>query len=326
MRLFITNLRSLLSICLLFFVTASCSTETAIQDNFPEPGLHSFQVESDGSDRDYFLYLPAGYDSAGNYPVIFLFHGGGGQAMGIFEEAPWPDLADERGIVLIVPEGTRGNPDRPASFANNPQSWNDGSDREALDAVERDVDDVAFVRSLIDDVRDRLESGTQALFATGFSNGASMSFRVARELDGYFTAIAPVAGSDWLPELIPDNPPPVLYITGTEDPLNPFEGGDITLAGNFYGTKPPVEEMISKWALLHNCSDTAETETTGEIRKYDYNCSSSPDPVSMLALIGHGHHWPGADTQLPRFIAGPNSTDLNATETIMEFFDSFIGE
>ncbi len=315
--------RSLLCISLLVIVTASCGTESAIRDDFPEPGLHSFEIESDGLDREYLLYLPEGYDSAAEYSMIFVFHGGGGQAMNTFDEGLWPNLADERGFVLVVPEGTRANPDEPASFANNPKSWNDGSGREALGAVKRGVDDVAFVESLIDELRDRLGNEPQALFATGFSNGASMSFRVARELDGRFTAIAPVAGSDWLPELIPDKPPPVLYITGTEDPLNPFEGGDIFLGGNFYGTKPPVEEMVSEWALLHNCSDTAETETSGDTRKYDYNCPSSPDPVSMLALIGHGHHWPGADSRLPQFIAGPNSTDLNATETIVEFFESF---
>jgi len=31
-------------------------------------------------------------------------------------------------------------------------------------------------------------------------------------------------------------------------------------------------------------------------------------------------YLPGGATQTPQFITGPNSTDLNATETIWEFF------
>ena len=320
------NFRSLLCLSLLAFVAASCGTETALQDDFPEPGLHSFQIESDGLEREYLLYLPEGFDSAARYPLLFMFHGGGGQAMNTVDNSGWPEKADQQGFIAVFPEGTREDPDEPASFANNPQSWNDGSEREAIGAVRRGVDDIAFVESMIADIGERLEMDPGYLFATGFSNGASMSFRIGRELAGLFTAIAPVAGSDWMPELIPNNPPAMLYITGTEDPLNPFEGGDISLGGNFIGTKPPVEEMISEWALLHNCSETAETETIGDTREYDYGCKASPRPVSMLALIGHGHHWPGGATQTPQFIAGPNSTDLNATETIWEFFEFFISE
>jgi len=36
------------------------------------------------------------------------------------------------------------------------------------------------------------------LYATGFSNGASMAFRVGSELSARFAAIAPFAGALWI--------------------------------------------------------------------------------------------------------------------------------
>lgn len=308
---------------LLFLTIISCGTDSGDADDFPSPGVHQFQIESGGLEREYFIHIPESFDETAEYPVVFVFHGGGGQAKNTLENSSWPEKANSENFMAVFPNGSRANPDEPSSFTNNQQSWNDGSGREAIGAVERGVDDIEFVQTMIADIRSRLTEDPPHLFATGFSNGASMSFRIGRELHNNFTAIAPVAGTDWLPDLIPDNPPGVLYITGTDDPLNPFEGGDIFLGGNFLGTKPPVEEMIREWTILHGCGD-ANIETANDIRSYDYNCNTTPESISMLALIGHGHHWPGSSSQLPAFIAGPNSTDLDATATIWEYFEGFI--
>lgn len=318
------NIAYILFYSLLILSVFSCSTDSEPVNGFPSPGTHQFQIESDGLEREYFIHLPDSFNENAAYPVVFIFHGGGGRAEVTLENYGWPEMADREQFIAVFPDGSRANPDEPASFTNNPQSWNDGSGREAIGAVERGVDDIEFVRTVITDIRSKLPVNPHQLFVTGFSNGASMSFRIGRELANDFTAIAPVAGSDWLPNLIPENPPGMLYITGTNDPLNPFEGGDIFLGGNYLGTKPPVEEMIREWAILHNCNDTANTETTNDIRSYDYNCDTTPESISMLALIGHGHHWPGSSSLLPAFIAGPNSTDLDATSTIWDFFEGYI--
>lgn len=318
------NIYSILFCSLLILSVFSCSTDSEPVNGFPSPGTHQFQIESGGLEREYLIYIPESFDESTEYPVLFVFHGGGGQAEVTLGNNGWPEKANMEHFIIVLPEGSRENPDEPASFTNNPQSWNDGSGRDALGAVERGVDDIKFVRTIITDIRSKLSVNSLQLFATGFSNGASMSFRIGRELNNDFTAIAPVAGSDWLPNLIPENPPGVLYITGTNDPLNPFEGGDIFRGGNFMGEKPPVEEMILEWAILHGCDDIANTETENDVTTYDYNCDITPEPITMLALIGHGHHWPGSSSLLPAFIVGPNSTDLDATSTIWDFFEGYI--
>jgi polyhydroxybutyrate depolymerase len=144
---------------------------------------------------------------------------------------------------------------------------------------------------------------------------------MGRENPELFEAIAPVAGSDWMPDLIPESTPPrMLYITGTEDPLNPFEGGDIFIGNSYAGTKPDVQEMILRWTALLNCENEFSTNTQQDIISYQFECSNDIQ-LKMLALIGHGHHWPGSDSFFPNAIVGENTTSLNANEVIWEYFD-----
>ena len=81
-----------------------------------------------------------------------------------------------------------------------------------------------------------------------------MTFRVMRELSTNFAAAAPVAGADWLTDTTPVRPVPFLYITGTADPLNPFEGGEIFIGRKSFGTKPSIKGTIKGWLKLHGCS------------------------------------------------------------------------
>jgi polyhydroxybutyrate depolymerase len=117
------------------------------------------------------------------------------------------------------------------------------------------VADVAFVSALLADLKARFRVDEGRIYATGFSNGASMVFRVARELSPVFAAAAPVAGADWRSAENPKRPVPLLYMTGTADPLNPVEGGEIHIGRKAFGEKPPIREMIGRWVKMHGCPD-----------------------------------------------------------------------
>jgi polyhydroxybutyrate depolymerase len=192
----------------------------------PGAGDHTFDIQVGGLERRYIVHVPPGYDGSKPGPVILMFHGGGGTAQGAMRETRWAAKADKEGFLAVFPEGTRPDPSQPARFAGNPQTWNDGSSRLNVGAAERKVDDDGFVRALLDDLAARFAVDTRRIFVTGFSNGASMSFRIGRELANRVAAIAPVAGADWADEPPkPVRPVPLLYITGTADPLNPIDGG-----------------------------------------------------------------------------------------------------
>jgi polyhydroxybutyrate depolymerase len=287
------------------------------------PGTHSFSVIVDRLERRYLLHVPPAYDPARKWPVVVIFHGGGGTGSGVMWETGWAAKADVEGFLAVFPEGTPPDASRRARFSGNPQTWNDGSARTGLGAVKQGVADVQFVSAMVAELKTRFSADGHRVYATGFSNGASMTFRVARELPELFAAIAPVAGADWL-DTPPSSPVPLLYITGTADPLNPFEGGEVRIGRKFYGLKKATAEMVELWVSVAGCPAEPATiyskdGTTGTA----YGFPGEKTAVVLYAIEGHGHHWPGGNSILPESIAGKNTAAFKATDLIWEFFKAY---
>ena len=71
-----------------------------------------------------------------------------------------------------------------------------------------------------------LESIRGAVFMTGFSNGAAMTFRFAAERPDDVAAIAAVSG--YCPHVGPmSRPVPTHFLIGSDDPLVPITGGEV---------------------------------------------------------------------------------------------------
>ncbi len=127
-------------------------------------------------------------------------------------------------------------------------------------------------------IKDTLPNFREKFFASSFSNGASMT----RENPELISAVAPIAESDWIPDLVPKSSPPKLfYIPGPEDSLNPFEGGDIFIGTSYAGTKPDVEEMILRWTILLNCENQFTTNTDRDIRTYQFDCANDNELILL---------------------------------------------
>ncbi|GAB4324725.1 MAG: PHB depolymerase family esterase [Candidatus Sumerlaeia bacterium] len=254
---------------------------------------------------------------------MIMFHGGGGTAEQAIRMTGWNDLADKEGFLAVFPEGTRPKASRPARFRGNPQTWNDGSKRPNVGAVIRGVPDIEFVSAMLADLKTHFSLDDRRIYATGFSNGASMTFRVARELSQVIAAAAPVAGADWLHDTNPERPVPLLYITGTADPLNPIEGGRIHIGPIAFGEKPSTREMIGKWIKMHGCPDKGRVvyEKDGAMG-IAYGFPNRAPEVVLYTIEGHGHYWPGGKSALPVQLAGENTAGFKATDVIWEFFKS----
>jgi polyhydroxybutyrate depolymerase len=285
------------------------------------PGDHRSTVLVDGRQRKYIIHIPQNYDSKISLPVVIMLHGGGGTAKSAILDTKWTEKADEEIFLAVFPEGTAPYPSRPGSFRKNPQSWNDGSKR-GVYAAENKVADIKFISVMIEDIKKRFNVDSRRIYATGFSNGASMSFRLARELPNVIAAIAPVAGGDWLDNALSSRAVPLLYITGTADPLNPINGGEIYIGQKSYGVKPPTKEIIANWVKFHNCGkESRVVYDEGGARGVAYNCHGDANAVVFYSIDGHGHHWPGGRTLLPEVLAGKNTAKLKATDIIWEFFE-----
>ncbi len=250
-----------------------------------------------------------------------MFHGGGGTARLAMNDTGWPGLADRHGFLAVFPEARRPDPSRPPGFLRNPQTWNDGSPRPALHADRRPSDDVTFFEKFMADLQADYPVDAHRIYLTGFSNGASLTFRLARQRDASIAAIAPVAGTDWLQAPPPGPAVSVLYLTGTADPVNPLEGGPIYLGTRFFGDKPPLEEMLAPWKQRHVEAGpprlVCQQDGCSGLR---YGRPGTGTVLMVYTLEGHGHHWPGGGTVLSERFAGKNTSRLNATQLIWDFF------
>jgi len=285
--------------------------------------LNLDEIEVDGLTRRYLVAAPADLRDDEQVPLVVMFHGGGGHASAAAKQTQWHMKALEERFIVVFPEGTGPDPQAPGSFLRNPQIWHDGSGR--FTSRERQYDDIAFIDRMLDELCEAYPVDPARIYATGFSNGASMTFRVGVELSARFAAVAPVAGALWLKDPTPERPLPLLYITGEDDTLNPMAGGvPRTGTGRAMGggvPKPPVIDSVLGWVEMIGCPNEPEAIDAPEgVTAVRYGPCAEGSEVLFYTIAGCGHTWPGLNGLLPERVVG-NSTDLlNATDLIWEFF------
>jgi polyhydroxybutyrate depolymerase len=179
---------------------------------------------------------------------------------------------------------------------------------------------------LLDSLRRELPADSRRIFATGISNGAGMSFRLACDLPGTFAAIAPVAGA--LPAELEDRcagvaPVSLLMFQGTDDRLMPYQGGDLT---HRRGRILPVTTTASLFAQVNGCAEEPmvaaqpDTVTDGtRVRRSTYPGCRDGREVVLFTIEGGGHTWPGGPP-VGRSV-GRVTRDLDATRVMLDFFD-----
>lgn len=316
---------ALMASLLMCFCAMACPAEEFLScDKRLGPGRHTLTLAVKGWERTYIVHVPASYDARKQSPLVVMLHGGGGTATAAMWETGWTEKADKAGFIAVFPNAMSQDPSRRSSFAKNPQLWNDGSDR--FYPGQKAPDDVGFITVMLDDLSARFNLDKRRVFVTGFSNGASMSFRVGAELSNRIAAIAPVAGACWLESVMLKRPVPMLYITGKADPLNLIEGGAPKLATGASDKvrtkpKPPVRESILKWAkaLDSPVTPTSVSDMNG-VRTETYGPGRDGAEVVYIRVDGLGHTWAGGRSLLPESVVGGTSDKIKATDVIWDFF------
>lgn len=296
----------------------------ATADDLP-PQHSRVVIKTRQGDRECIVHVPPAYDPSKPIPLVIMLHGFGGTASSAAKETGWSAKADQETFIIAYPEATRPDKSRPANFRNNPQAWNDGSGR--FHAADENIDDVGFIEALLDQLTEKYQLDSKRVFVTGFSNGASMAFRVGAELAARIAAIAPVAGTCWLEKPEPLHAISICYITGTADSLNPLAGGYPKLAfgGKEQGgqPKPAVQTFIDQWAKALRCPEQPRLdEIASGVRKRVYGFGRDKAELVFITVEGLGHHWAGGVSQAPNFLVGKPTDKLKATDVIWEFFSS----
>jgi len=272
----------------------------------------------DGLERTYQLHLPADYDEDTAYPLVIALHGGGGNSSNMINLTKFNDLSDSEGFIVVYPDGIENH-------------WNDGRGLQDRRAQREDIDDVNFIRTLIDHLSASYNVDSERVYATGISNGGHMSFRLACELSDRIAAIGVVVANLSEPLVAmcqPKHPVSVLIINGTTDPLIPFEGGDGYAANTYLGTVLSAEDSMLFWVEQNECPIEPEKTQLPDAAPFDgtrvlleaYEGCAEDTTVQLYTVVNGGHTWPQGPQYAPRFVIGRVSRDINGSETIWDFF------
>jgi polyhydroxybutyrate depolymerase len=268
-----------------------------------------------GRQRRALLQLPPAPAGA---PLVVMLHGAGGTAAVAEQQTGWSAKAVARGVAVLLPEGTPPDPSSPPSFRLNPQLWNDGSGRGHV--ARQGTDDVGFIMALVDRLIDQHALDHARVYLTGFSNGASLIFRIGAERPGRIAGIAPVAGHCWIEPGRLTPPVPLFHIAGDADPLNPPGGGEVATPWGHSEYHPPVRRSIERWSVAAGCSGLADhTDASGVHWTEGRGCGGAEVRLAMVPRLGHV--WPGGPRLLPERVVGRGSSLLPATEEIAAFFE-----
>lgn len=261
-----------------------------------------------GLQRGFQVHVPPSYQKGKPMPVVVMLHGGGGSGLQLeLESSRMDPIADREGFITVYPNGT-----------GLIRTWNGGNC--CGKAVADNVDDVGFVGALLDHVESLLCTDRRRVFASGMSNGAIMSHRLACELSQRIAAIAPVAGTIGVANCQPTRPVPVLAIHGTSDGHVPWDGGLGCGPSNVASTS--VASTVEGWRQRNHC----DTTTSAYLDQGDGHCTTFGNcqgAVVLCGVDGRGHSWPGGEPKEAGVNCpadGPQSTNFIASEAIWTFF------
>jgi len=277
----------------------------------------------------YWLHVPPSYDGSEAVPLVIVLHGSTGFSLIYpfsFFRSSWMEnytefskKADEKGFIVLYPNAK-------FDFYTRGYDYNYGF---APGGVPKYVDDIGFLRALIDKMRQNYMINSSRIYVTGISDGGAMTYSAGAYLSDTVAAIAPVAGTiggnfSWDHDTFyqiptPANPVSVIVFHGTNDSLLPYEGGgDWNLSS--------VNESIAFWVEHNGCDPTPEINTSesGKIIRRTYTNGENGTEVVLYTTVGGEHWWPGNPWN-----SSPGSPwlvdtiqEISATDLIWEFFES----
>ena len=273
------------------------------------------KVEVNDLERTYYVFAPKSLKRNEKVPLVFVFHGGGGKALTMERSLGFTDLARRDKFIAVYPQGIGNN-------------WNDGRVTDKSRAHRENIDDLAFVKKMIDELSNQYKIDKKRIYSTGASNGGFFSNYLAANLSEKFAAIAPVIGGIAKPvadDFDPKKPISVFIIQGTADKAVPYDGGTVWgNRGEFVGTDDAIKlwtkhNKTKKKAIKRNLPNTDKRDGC-TVETFLWTGGKNNTEVQLYKMNGGGHTWAGGSQYLPKFLIGNVCRDFNATEVIWDFF------
>jgi len=253
-------------------------------------------IDINGETREYYQYLPTGYDAnTEELPLLFVLHGIGGTALATAGYG-MNQLADNERFIPVYLQG-----------ANNlfgQSSWNNGT------GLESDAEDLAFISILLDSINNdpNVDINMSRVYMTGISMGSIMTYNACRYMSDRIAAVVCHIGTmstEDLTNFTPEYPVPTLHKHGTND-------GTVPYAGTALPSLSLVQETIDQLKISNGFQgdstiiplpDNASDGIT--IDKIVYNCTT---PLELWRMNNADH-----------ILLFEPANDTNSTEVTWEF-------
>jgi poly(3-hydroxybutyrate) depolymerase len=246
----------------------------------------SFDIDVDGTTREYILRVPDSYDADRAYPLIFVWHPWGGSAQQAAGNGGngyhgLPGVAGDAAI-MVAGEGI--------DFNGNGLGWANPSGR-----------DENFMRAMLERFNSELCVDTSRVFSTGFSFGGMMSFALGCDAADVIRAIAPQAGNTTVAGCgDSDLPVAMMGFHGIDDTVVTLEGGQTG--------RDRIRER-------NGCSDSGTTLEGG----WCDAAGSNYQPCSCVSYDGCAEGYPVIWCEF----TGPHTPAPSAGQTLWDFFSQF---
>lgn len=224
-----------------------------------------------GQSRTFRLHIPSGLPAGQAVPVVLALHGNGGTASALQSSSGWDATANTNRFVVAYPQGISG-------------SWNAAG-------FSPNVDDVGFLKAIVDNVSTKVRVAPNSVYITGYSLGGAMSHHMACTQADYFAAAHPFIAHLWTAESAscsPSRPIAVQEFAGRSDNIVPYAGGPLTISGitlNFLS----AQNSYKRWAAINGCTGTTTTvlSSGNNIIEQTGSCNGGVK-VGLGSLVG-GH-------------------------------------
>ncbi|MEO5890837.1 MAG: poly(3-hydroxybutyrate) depolymerase [Ferruginibacter sp.] len=251
--------------------------------------LLSDSVLVDGHYRKFHFNkpLPASKDAA----LVFILHGSGGTGKQMMKEAiRLENLSASENILLVYPDGYKN-------------FWNECRKAASSAANIENIDENKFFNLMIGYFKNNYHINSGHVFAAGLSGGGHMAYKLGLTMPGQFKAITAIVAN--LPDssnmdcTASNRPISVMIINGTNDPVNPYQGGEVRITSAYLGTVRSTDQTFKYWASLAGFNGEPEIENLPDtdpsdgktIVQFSYKKKRGPEIV-LLEVIGGKHDYP----------------------------------
>lgn len=227
-----------------------------------------------------------------NSSLVFILHGSGGNGLQMQSRTKALEaIASSENILLVYPDGYK-------------KYWNECRKTANSAANIENINENAFFEAMMVYFKVRYQINEKQIFAVGTSGGGHMAYKLALTMPERFRAITALIAN------LPDTNNmdcgekkmalPVMIVNGTEDKVNPYNGGEVIISNNIsLGLVRSTDQTFEYWSSIAGYKGSPKHEllpdvdpTDGKtIEKYTFKKKRKPE-ITLLKVIHGKHDYP----------------------------------